>query len=111
MSRKLQSQRLTFKLILKYPSVFVIIMQTDFFIMRYVMIKNVLFDLDDTILDFKKSERIAIAKTFTKFGIEASEENIAKYSKYNISQWKRLELGEISLDEVKVNRFRLLLMI
>lgn len=72
------------------------------------MIKTVLFDLDDTILDFKKSERIAITKTFEKFGIDASEENLAKYSKYNISQWKRLERGEIDREEVKVNRFKLL---
>lgn len=33
---------------------------------------------------------------------------ILKYSQYNISQWKRLELGEISREEVKVNRFKLL---
>ena len=31
-----------------------------------------------------------------------------QYSKYNISQWKRLELGEITREQVKVNRYRLL---
>lgn len=72
------------------------------------MIKTVLFDLDDTILDFKMSERVALSKTLKKFSVEPTEEIIAKYSAYNISQWKRLELGEISREEVKVNRYQLL---
>lgn len=72
------------------------------------MIKTVLFDLDDTIFDFKMSEKIAIIKTFESFGYDVTDEMILKYSQYNISQWKRLELGEISREEVKVNRFKLL---
>lgn len=72
------------------------------------MIKTVLLDLDDTILDFKMSERVALTKTLNELSIEATEEIIKKYSKYNISQWKRLELGEISREEVKVNRYKLL---
>ena len=60
------------------------------------MIKTVLLDLDDTILDFKMSERVALTKTLNELSIEPTEEIIKKYSKYNISQWKRLELGEIS---------------
>ena len=67
------------------------------------MIKTVLFDLDDTIFDFKKSERTALTKTLVKLGIEPNDYIINQYSKYNISQWKRLELGEISREEVKVN--------
>ncbi|MDE5964766.1 MAG: YjjG family noncanonical pyrimidine nucleotidase, partial [Eubacterium sp.] len=72
------------------------------------MIKTVLFDLDDTIFDFKMSERTALTKTLLKLGIEPNDYIISRYSEYNISQWKRLELGEISRDEVKVNRYRLL---
>ena len=72
------------------------------------MIKTVLLDLDDTILDFKMSERVALTKTLNELNIEPTEEIIKKYSKYNISQWKRLELGEISREEVKVNRYKLL---
>ena len=64
------------------------------------MIKTVLLDLDDTILDFKMSERVALTKTLNELSIEPTEEIIKKYSKYNISQWKRLELGEISREEV-----------
>ena len=72
------------------------------------MIKTVLLDLDDTILDFKMSERVALTKTLNELNIKPTEEIIKKYSKYNISQWKRLELGEISREEVKVNRYKLL---
>lgn len=72
------------------------------------MIKTVLFDLDDTIFDFKMSERTALSKALAELGIEADDYIISQYSKYNISQWKRLELGEISREEVKVNRYKLL---
>lgn len=72
------------------------------------MIKNILFDLDDTILDFKKAERVALTKTLKTMGIPVNENILTRYSEINISQWKRLELGEISRGEVKVNRYRLL---
>lgn len=72
------------------------------------MIKTVLFDLDDTIFDFKKSERIALSKTLLELGVEPTDYIVNQYSKYNQSQWKRLELGEISREEVKVNRYRML---
>lgn len=86
------------------------IMNTDrlFILCEVYMIKTVLFDLDDTIFDFKMSEKVALTKTFNDLGIKIDEKIIALYSNYNISQWKRLELGEISREEVKVNRYRLL---
>lgn len=37
------------------------------------MIKYILFDLDDTLLDFAKSEKEAIFKTFEKIGKICSE--------------------------------------
>lgn len=70
--------------------------------------KKVFFDLDDTIFDFKKAERIALSKTMRELGIVPTDEIIMRYSELNISQWKRLELGEITREEVKVNRYRLL---
>ena len=33
------------------------------------MFKTILFDLDDTILDFKKAEAVALSKTLTEQGI------------------------------------------
>ena len=40
------------------------------------MIKTVLLDLDDTILDFKMSERVALTKTLNELSIEPTEEII-----------------------------------
>ena len=38
------------------------------------MIEFLFLDLDDTILDFHKAERIALSKTIREFGIEPTEE-------------------------------------
>ena len=43
------------------------------------MIEFLFLDLDDTILDFHKAERLAIAKTFRDFGIEPTEEVLNRY--------------------------------
>ncbi len=70
------------------------------------MIRNVLFDLDDTLFDFHKAEKTALTKTLVHFGIDPTEETLALYSTINAAHWKRLELGEISREEVKVGRYR-----
>lgn len=70
------------------------------------MIRNVLFDLDDTLFDFHKAEKIALTKTLVHFGIDPTEGTLALYSTINAAHWKRLELGEISREEVKVGRYR-----
>ena len=37
------------------------------------MIEFLFLDLDDTILDFHKAERIALSKTIRDFGVEPTE--------------------------------------
>ena len=71
------------------------------------MIETVLFDLDDTILDFHRAEHIALSKTLTEMGIDACEKNIALYSEINSAQWKLLELGKLTREEVMRSRFEL----
>lgn len=73
-----------------------------------VMIKNVLFDLDDTIFDFKRAERAALSKALISLGVEPAEHIIQRYSEINISQWKLLELGRLTREQVKVTRYKLL---
>ena len=68
----------------------------------------VLFDLDDTILDFHKAEKLAIAKTLKELGLEPTEKVISLYSEINARQWKRLETGEINREQVLVGRFEIL---
>ncbi len=68
--------------------------------------KCLLWDLDDTLFDFKKCEHDGIAESFRKHGKSVSEDVISLYSKINDSYWKRLEKQEITRQEVLVGRFR-----
>lgn len=72
------------------------------------MIRNILFDLDDTLLNFHLAEKIALTKTLIYLGIEPKEETLSRYSVINLSQWKLLEQEKITRDEVKIRRYQLL---
>ena len=72
------------------------------------VIKNVLFDLDDTLLDFHRAEAEAIRHTLKEIGIDPTEENVDLYSKINRSCWAKLETGEYTRDEVLHRRFDML---
>ena len=65
------------------------------------MIKYILFDLDDTLFDFQKAERLALSRTLKELGIEPEEKILRRYNELNLAQWKRLERGELTLDQVK----------
>ena len=69
------------------------------------MIKNVFLDLDDTLLNFQKGERVALVKTFKKIGIDPTEELINRYLRINLDCWRALERGEMTKDEVLFGRF------
>jgi YjjG family noncanonical pyrimidine nucleotidase len=68
----------------------------------------VLMDADETIYDFKRAERIALSKTLNRFGVEPDSRIIAIYSEGNQWCWKALERGDITRDELKPRRFRML---
>ena len=72
------------------------------------MIEFLFLDLDDTILDFHKAERLAIAKTIRDFGVEPTEEVLSRYHTINRWHWEQLELGKLTRAEVLVNRFGVL---
>lgn len=72
------------------------------------MIEFLFLDLDDTILDFHKAERIAIAKTIRDFGVEPTEAVLREYHRINKYHWEQLELGKLTREEVLVNRFAVL---
>ena len=69
------------------------------------MIEFLLLDLDDTILDFHKAERIALSKTFRDFGLEPTNEVLDLYHEINKWHWEQLELGTMTRDQVLVGRF------
>lgn len=64
-----------------------------------------LWDVDDTLLDFGYSERYAIKHCFELIGHDISEEWINRYSEINDGYWKRLEKGEVTKAEVLRGRF------
>ena len=72
------------------------------------MYRNILLDLDDTILDFHRAEGEAFRSVMLELGVEPTQELVKLYSRINMSQWKLLELGKLTLAETKVNRYRLL---
>ncbi len=69
------------------------------------MIEFLFLDLDDTILDFHKAERLALGKTFQSFGLEPTDEVMTRYSLINKDHWERLERKELTREEVLVGRF------
>lgn len=69
------------------------------------MFQFLFFDLDDTLLDFHKAEAIAVAKAFRAVGVEPGPELIARYSVINQLHWQRLERGELTREQVLVERF------
>ena len=72
------------------------------------MIEYLLLDLDDTILDFHKAERIAISQTVREFGVEPTDAVLNRYHEINKWHWQQLELGTMTRAEILVNRFAVL---
>ena len=72
------------------------------------MVEFLLLDLDDTILDFHKAERIALSKTLRTLGLEPTEEVLSRYSLINKAHWERLERKELTRPQVLLGRFETL---
>lgn len=70
------------------------------------MIKAVLWDLDNTLLDFSAAERNAVRKCYSGFGLgECTDEMVRRYSAINLRYWEKLERGELSRPEILRGRF------
>ena len=65
----------------------------------------ILIDLDQTIFDFKMAEKNALGKTIRAFGLEPTEEVIARYEQINRGLWAGLELGTVTHQQVLEDRF------
>lgn len=66
-----------------------------------------LFDVDDTLLDFPSAERLSFFETMESFEIKANEKMHEDYSVINRSCWELMQKGVITKDELLVRRFRL----
>lgn len=72
--------------------------------MKYEVI---IFDADETLFDFEKSERDAFKNTIPEFGIVYDENyHLKEYKEINTAIWKELEDGLITQKKLKVERFK-----
>ncbi|MFP3919849.1 YjjG family noncanonical pyrimidine nucleotidase [Lysinibacillus telephonicus] len=70
--------------------------------------RTLLFDLDDTLLDFGATEEEALINLFKDQQITLTPEIKEQYKKLNSRLWKAYEDGEMERDEVVNTRFSLL---
>jgi 2-haloacid dehalogenase len=69
--------------------------------------KLFLFDLDDTLLDFRASERRSFELTMRELGLDGALDALfADYQAINLALWKAFETGAVAKDFLKVERFR-----
>ncbi|WP_346354329.1 YjjG family noncanonical pyrimidine nucleotidase [Azotosporobacter soli] len=72
--------------------------------MKYEVI---LFDADETLFDFKRSEKVALEKSITTFNIKYDEAyHLPIYSAINKRVWQELEQGILSAEQLKTERFK-----
>ena len=71
--------------------------------MRYDVI---LWDADDTLLDFQRSEASALERAFAEYDLPLTEEIRRGYLEINHGLWKALERGEVTKQQVLDQRFQ-----
>lgn len=67
--------------------------------------QTILWDVDQTLLDFDKSQNYALRFCFQNLNLEINDEIVRIYASINDSYWKRLELGEVTKKELLTGRF------
>lgn len=73
------------------------------------MYKYLLFDADNTLLDFNAGEKCALKEALASSPLEYSEKVYIRYHHINDSLWKKLEKGEVTRERLKIERFEVLL--
>ena len=70
------------------------------------MYKALLVDLDNTLLDFNKAEERALTTTLLRYGLNDTKEIKEEFKKINSKYWMLFEKGEISKEDLLVQRFK-----
>ncbi len=65
----------------------------------------ILFDADNTLLNFDAAENKALAETLVNYGIEPDAETVQTYREINTELWKQLEKGQIRREKLMNERF------
>ena len=58
----------------------------------------ILFDADNTLLDFDTAENKALAETLVEYGSEPDAGTVQTYRDINSELWRQLEKGQIRRD-------------
>lgn len=69
---------------------------------------TLLFDVDNTLLDFDTDEKNALKKTLSEIGAPDSPEILRRYSEINAGLWRDFEKALVTKEELKNTRFRCL---
>ncbi|MGN1443145.1 MAG: YjjG family noncanonical pyrimidine nucleotidase [Acutalibacteraceae bacterium] len=67
---------------------------------------TLLFDVDNTLLNFDIDEKNALKKTLEEIGAPTEEAILRLYSEINAGLWRQFEKGEVTKEELKNIRFR-----
>lgn len=67
--------------------------------------RNILLDVDGTLLDFAASERLGIARVLKHYGFTAEEELLQRYHQINAAAWAAFERGEVTKEHLVNQRF------
>lgn len=70
-----------------------------------MLYQTLLFDVDDTLLDFQAAEDQALRRLFAEVGVPWSTDVKATYQQVNQQLWREYERGQISREEVTGTRF------
>ena len=65
----------------------------------------ILFDADNTLLNFDAAESKALAETLVNYGIEPDAETVQTYRTINEELWRQLEKGQIKREKLMAERF------
>lgn len=80
------------------------VLHSSFLPVRYQLF---LFDLDDTLLDFRASEHLSFARTMAALGHDGPLDALFHdYQAINLALWRSFEAGTVAKDFLKVERFR-----
>ena len=72
------------------------------------MIKAVLIDIDDTLLDFSINSSLAINEAFSHLGLEFTDKVCQVFHKINREFWKKIERKEITLQQLRKDRWNVI---
>lgn len=73
------------------------------------MIKIVLIDVDNTLLDFNKCASISMRKAFDGVGLIAPDNLETEFHKVNNALWQGIEKGTVTKEELHDNRWNMIL--